>query len=71
MVMITNVLTDVYLVIIPLPIVWRARLPLLQKLSLMVVFSGAFFAIAAAITRGVLLLNVGSVPLLHAILKLC
>jgi hypothetical protein len=56
--MITNVLTDLYLVAIPVPILVRARLPLVQKLSLLVVFSGAFFVMAAGIVRGALILEV-------------
>lgn len=65
MVMITNVLTDLYLVAIPVPILMRARLPLVQKLSLLVVFSGAFFVMAAGIVRGVLLLEV-RIPLMRS-----
>lgn len=57
--MILNILTDLYLIAIPLPLLWGARLPLIKKLSLTVVFSGAFFVMAAGILRGVLIVEVG------------
>lgn len=56
--MILNVLTDLYLIGIPIPILWGTSLPLLKKLSLVVVFSGAFFVMAAGILRGTLILQV-------------
>lgn len=58
MVMILNIVTDLYLVLIPIPMFWGVKLPILKRLSLMLVFSGAFFVMAAGILRGVLILKV-------------
>ncbi|KAG9255708.1 uncharacterized protein F5Z01DRAFT_554235 [Emericellopsis atlantica] len=54
---ILNVLTDVYLILIPIPMLWSARLPTIKKLSLCVVFSGAIFVMTAGLLRGVLILK--------------
>lgn len=53
-----NVATDTYLILIPVPMLWGARLPLIKKLSLIVLFSGAIFVMMAGILRGVLILRV-------------
>lgn len=63
MVMILNIVTDLYLVLIPIPMFWGVKLPVLKRLSLMLVFSGAFFVMAAGILRGVLILKVRITPL--------
>lgn len=51
-----NVITDLYLMSIPLPLLWKAQMPLKRKILLLTMFSGGFFIIAAAILRCVLIL---------------
>lgn len=58
LVLVLNVLTDAYLVLIPITILRGVHLALYKKLCLMVLFSGAFFVIAATIVRSYLLLDV-------------
>ncbi|KAH6649351.1 hypothetical protein F5144DRAFT_616551 [Chaetomium tenue] len=58
-VLIPDVLTDVYLLSIPLPLLWAVNIGLKKKISLIFLFSGVIFVIAAAIIRGVVILNSG------------
>ncbi|KAH6844608.1 hypothetical protein B0I37DRAFT_377878 [Chaetomium sp. MPI-CAGE-AT-0009] len=58
-VMIPDILTDVYLLSIPLPLLWAVNISLKKKISLTLLFSGVIFVIAAAIIRGVVILNSG------------
>lgn len=53
-----NVATDLYLLSIPLPMLWGATMRPLKKLGLMVLFSGGLLVIACAILRVVLLVAV-------------
>ncbi|KAI9844431.1 MAG: hypothetical protein M1838_002189 [Thelocarpon superellum] len=46
-----NIITDVLLIILPLPVVWRLRLPLKQKLALVGVFMIGTFVFAVSVTR--------------------
>ncbi|KAK8067314.1 hypothetical protein PG997_014061, partial [Apiospora hydei] len=46
-----DVLTDAYLLSIPLPMLWRTDLPKPKKIALSVVFSGAAFVMVAALLR--------------------
>ncbi|KKK27114.1 hypothetical protein ARAM_006496 [Aspergillus rambellii] len=55
-----NVATDIYLISIPTPILFRARLPWREKLELLVLFSGGIFVMAAGILRCVLILTAGA-----------
>ncbi|KAJ0415890.1 hypothetical protein BJY00DRAFT_326622 [Aspergillus carlsbadensis] len=55
-----NVATDIYLISIPMPILFRARLPLREKLELLVLFSGGIFVMAAGILRCVLIVTAGA-----------
>ncbi|KAJ9245247.1 hypothetical protein DTO169E5_1114 [Paecilomyces variotii] len=55
-----NVATDAYLMTIPAPMLWRARLPLRRRLSLMALFSGGLFVMMAGILRCVLILTAGT-----------
>ncbi|KAL2819976.1 hypothetical protein BJX63DRAFT_418544 [Aspergillus granulosus] len=55
-----NVATDLYLISIPTPILFKARLPLREKLELLVLFSGGFFVMAAGILRCVLIVTAGA-----------
>ncbi|RAH70211.1 uncharacterized protein BO66DRAFT_392013 [Aspergillus aculeatinus CBS 121060] len=55
-----NVVTDVYLISIPFPILFKARLPWREKLELVVLFSGGLFVMAAGILRCVLIVTAGA-----------
>ncbi|OOF93416.1 hypothetical protein ASPCADRAFT_150848 [Aspergillus carbonarius ITEM 5010] len=55
-----NVATDLYLISIPFPILFKARLPWREKLELIVLFSGGFFVMAAGILRCVLIVTAGA-----------
>ncbi|PYI25130.1 hypothetical protein BP00DRAFT_452407 [Aspergillus indologenus CBS 114.80] len=55
-----NVATDVYLISIPFPILFKARLPWREKLELVVLFSGGLFVMAAGILRCVLIVTAGA-----------
>lgn len=57
-VMIPNVLTDIYLLSIPLPLLWAVRIGLRRKITLMGLFSGAIFVAVAAIVRAVIVIIV-------------
>ncbi|KAJ5622430.1 hypothetical protein N7528_005662 [Penicillium herquei] len=58
-VVILNVLTDVYLLSIPLPLLWKVNINLKRKIPLMALFSGAAFVIAAGIIRAVTISTAG------------
>ncbi|EED17080.1 hypothetical protein TSTA_021370 [Talaromyces stipitatus ATCC 10500] len=58
-VMILNVLTDAFLLFIPLPLLWKVDIGLKRKISLMVLFSGGLFIIAASIIRAAVVLTSG------------
>ncbi|KAJ1323577.1 hypothetical protein MN608_10821 [Microdochium nivale] len=59
MVYLPNVITDLYLLSIPLPLLWRVNISLRRKLTLMLLFSGAIFVIAAATIRAVVIITAG------------
>ncbi|EFX02433.1 hypothetical protein CMQ_2482 [Grosmannia clavigera kw1407] len=52
-----NVITDVYLLSIPVPMLWAANLRPTKKLGLIVLFSGGAFVTVAGILRCVLILT--------------
>ncbi|EXJ95996.1 hypothetical protein A1O1_01122 [Capronia coronata CBS 617.96] len=54
---ILNVLSDLYLLSIPIPLLWKADVPLVSKLSLMFIFGGAVFVMAAGILRAALVIH--------------
>ncbi|KLJ05419.1 hypothetical protein EMPG_11093 [Blastomyces silverae] len=58
-VVIPNVLTDFYLLSIPLPLLWKVNISLRKKATLMGLFSGACFIMVAAIIRAVTILSSG------------
>ncbi|KAF3056020.1 hypothetical protein GL218_06872 [Daldinia childiae] len=60
-VMITNTLTDFYLMGIPLPVVWKSHLPWRKKLILLIMFSGGFLEMAFGILRCVSILTLGDI----------
>ena len=53
-----NVATDLYVLSIPIPMLWSANMKPLKKMGLMVLFSGGLVVIACAILRVVLLVAV-------------
>ncbi|KAL5341524.1 hypothetical protein BJX70DRAFT_359038 [Aspergillus crustosus] len=55
-----NVATDIYLISIPTPILFKARLPIHEKFELLVLFSGGIFVMAAGILRCVLIVTAGA-----------
>ncbi|KAI6764474.1 hypothetical protein HG530_008263 [Fusarium avenaceum] len=58
-VVIPNVLTDVYLLSIPLPLLWGVNISLRRRLTLMLLFSGALFIMMAGTIRAVTILTAG------------
>ncbi|RSL42511.1 hypothetical protein CEP54_015456 [Fusarium duplospermum] len=53
-----NIVTDIYLIAIPIPVLWRAKLPKFKKIVLIILFSGGVFVMVAGILRCVLILKV-------------
>ncbi|KAI1841795.1 hypothetical protein JX266_011972 [Neoarthrinium moseri] len=51
-----NVATDLYLLTIPLPLLWSANIKPMRKLGLILLFSGAVFVMLAGVLRCVLIL---------------
>lgn len=62
---ILDLLTDAYLLSIPLPMLWRTDLPRPKKIGLSVVFSGAIFVMVAALLRCYFILTVRVQPIIH------
>ncbi|KAI1075674.1 hypothetical protein F5B20DRAFT_594814 [Whalleya microplaca] len=58
-VVVPNIVTDMYLLSIPLPLLWVVNISLRRKLILTVLFSGAIFIMVAGTIRAVLLLQAG------------
>ncbi|CAG8958079.1 hypothetical protein HYFRA_00000423 [Hymenoscyphus fraxineus] len=52
-----NVITDLYLMSIPLPMMWRANIPFRRKTLLIGMFSGGLFVMTAGILRCILILR--------------
>ncbi|KAL6399040.1 hypothetical protein AUP68_17578 [Ilyonectria robusta] len=52
-----NVATDLYLIMIPMPMLWKAAMPWVQKFWLIALFSCGLFVTMAAILRVVLLVS--------------
>jgi hypothetical protein len=55
-----NVVTDMYLMSIPMPMLWKASLETRKKLSLIVIFGGGVFVMMAGILRCALIIQVSS-----------
>ncbi|KAJ5325928.1 hypothetical protein MYU51_000995 [Penicillium brevicompactum] len=55
-----NVATDLYLISIPAPMLFKARLKWREKLELVILFSGGLFVMMAGILRCVLILTAGA-----------
>lgn len=58
-----NVVTDAYLLTIPIPMLWGASLRPVKKAALIVLFSGGIFVMAAGILRCVLIVSVRNTSL--------
>ncbi|KAI0437963.1 hypothetical protein F4803DRAFT_536810 [Xylaria telfairii] len=52
-----NIISDLYLLSIPIPMLWNTTLALPKKLGLMVLFSGGIFIIVCALIRAVLIVT--------------
>ncbi|KAJ9617258.1 hypothetical protein H2200_000979 [Cladophialophora chaetospira] len=52
-----NVFSDAYLLSIPIPMLLKADVPMVKKLSLIFIFSGAIFVMACGILRAALILH--------------
>lgn len=53
-----NVSTDLYLLSIPLPMLWQAKLKPIKKWGLLFLFSGGLFVVVCATLRCVLIVTV-------------
>ncbi|KAF5678103.1 integral membrane protein PTH11 [Fusarium circinatum] len=58
-VVIPNILTDIYLLSIPLPLLWGVNISMRRRLTLMLLFSGALFIMMAGTIRAVTILTAG------------
>ncbi|KAL4739820.1 hypothetical protein BDV11DRAFT_215001 [Aspergillus similis] len=58
-VMIPNIVTDLYLMSIPLPLLWTVKIGTRRKITLMGLFSGAIFIGVAGIIRAVIIITSG------------
>lgn len=58
-----NVATDLYLISIPLPMLWQSSLKPMKKLGLIGLFSGGIFIVVCALLRATFIVTVMS--LLH------
>lgn len=55
-----NVVTDLYLLTIPIPMLWQSSIKPVKKAALIVMFSGGVFVTAAGVLRCVLIITVSS-----------
>ncbi|KAJ5888370.1 hypothetical protein N7495_008411 [Penicillium taxi] len=55
-----NILTDIFLLTIPIPVLAKAQLKWRAKLRLLVLFSGGIFVMVAALVRCILILTAGA-----------
>lgn len=53
-----NVSTDIYLMSIPIPMLWRATMRPMKKIGLIVLFSGGAFVTVAGVLRCILIVTV-------------
>ncbi|PQE24973.1 integral membrane pth11 protein [Rutstroemia sp. NJR-2017a BVV2] len=60
-IMAINTATELYLMTIPLPLIFKSQLPTRKKITVLVLFSGGFLVMAFGILRCVSLLTVGAV----------
>lgn len=50
--------TDIYLILIPIPMLWKSRLKLIKKIAATVVFGAGLFVLVCAILKSVFVLVV-------------
>ncbi|KAK4148604.1 hypothetical protein C8A00DRAFT_38820 [Chaetomidium leptoderma] len=60
-IMVLHVVTVLFLMAIPLPMVWKANLPLRKKLMLFIMFSGGFLEMTFSILRCTSILMLGNI----------
>jgi hypothetical protein len=60
MTLIFNVLTDLYLMSIPLPLLWKSRVSRIKKAALLFCFSGGIFVTMAGILRCIYIVTVSA-----------
>lgn len=70
MTVVLNVLTDFYVMSIPLPLLWKARVSGFKRVAMVFCFSGGLFVTAAGILRCVLIVTV-SYPVLPTNSPMC
>lgn len=58
--LVLNVVTDIYLICIPVPLLWKSSLRPLKKAGLIILFSGGLFVTVAGVLRCVLILSVST-----------
>lgn len=56
---IANMLTDIALILLPIPVVWRMSLSRAKKIQLSLIFGVGIFVVAVTIARVPLVLNDG------------
>lgn len=54
-----NVVTDLYLIMIPLPMLWKSTLKLVQKVASSFVLGAGVFVLVCATVKSILVLLVG------------
>ncbi|KAI0905044.1 hypothetical protein F4823DRAFT_628146 [Ustulina deusta] len=57
--LISDIATDLYLVSIPMSLLWGVQIPLRKKVILLGLFGGSFFVIVAGLIRGIVILTAG------------
>ncbi|KAH7160494.1 hypothetical protein B0J13DRAFT_434178 [Dactylonectria estremocensis] len=55
-----DIATYLYVLLIPIPLLWKTQLPLSKKISLSIMFSGGIFVIVSSVLNCVLTLQAGS-----------
>ncbi|KAI1430288.1 hypothetical protein F5Y12DRAFT_709302 [Xylaria sp. FL1777] len=56
-VLISDIVTDLYLVSIPLSLLWAVQIPMRKKVVLLGLFGGSLFVIVAGLVRGIVILT--------------
>ena len=59
-----NVLTDIYLIFIPLPMLWRSTLRTIKKVASSIVLGAGVFVLVCAVLKSVFVLVVRALHLL-------
>ncbi|KAJ4397778.1 hypothetical protein N0V93_002015 [Gnomoniopsis smithogilvyi] len=59
-VMIMNTVTDIYLMMIPIPMIWNSQLRWKSKVSIIILFSGGFVEMIFGVLRAVSILTLGN-----------